>query len=91
MISDEDTVKLLAAEIQALNGERAPGEAEWPLEPVEIRKQSSHFWEAVSNVGSSERSLTILIDPQRGRVLKGRPRFKVLPGGQILVKLIPTT
>ena len=85
--TDKEAIHLLSSELKMMNLEQGTS---WPLEPSEIRKQSSHFWEVVSNVGGEE-SLTILIDAQAGKLVKGRPRFRVGEGGTIVAYVKPVT
>ena len=65
-ISDKQAVQLLKEELEFYNQTR---KTEWPLEPVKIQKQSDHFWQLWSNYGSED-SIELLIDADRGRVLK---------------------
>lgn len=84
-MTDDEAIALLRAEPNSLNEEYP--EEDWPLEPCEIFKQSAHFWEVTSNVGSPERSLKILIDAEKGKLLKGRPLGRVVKGGSIVARL----
>jgi predicted HAD superfamily phosphohydrolase len=84
-ISDGRAKELLKEELDSIN---SAYKQEWPLEPIKIEKQSDHFWEIFSNFGS-EQSIKLLLDAEKGKVLKNSHRIRYDNRGMMTVFVRP--